>query len=337
MVLLLATHSIEVPSSRVPLSTIILVDAIKRKQLPPNLKCRLVIPSSGHHSCSVWDASSMEELQAWIDTNLLDGTVSIAEIPEEFTYGLSLELTTARAADKVATTSKSTLERINTTGARVMESMSEKLEQLDQRTNLITATRETASAAAAKVKQATNSAMENERVQRGLQSISSSLQSAGTSMNRAFTWVGSKVKESFGAEAGAGFAGGSGAQSYSGFSSDPPSYEANAYASAPAAAAGLGGGAGGTGFMPVSTHAARSSADAHQHHAAGPGPVTEDAGPAPQFTLDETVASPMLSPTKEAADANAADDDDEGGAAGAGEGGGLDAAPMVAPVGAAAT
>lgn len=53
------------------------------------------------------------------------------------------------------------------------------LEQLDARTNLITATRETASAAAAKVKQATNSAMENESVQRGLQSLSTSLQSAG--------------------------------------------------------------------------------------------------------------------------------------------------------------
>lgn len=44
-------------------------------------------------------------------------------------------------------------------------------------------------------------------------------------MNRAFTWVGSKVKESFGAEAGAGYTGGGGvggAQSYSGFSSEPP-------------------------------------------------------------------------------------------------------------------
>ncbi|KAG2450741.1 hypothetical protein HYH02_004578 [Chlamydomonas schloesseri] len=335
MVLLLVTHTIEVPSSRVPLSAIILVDAIKRKQLPANLKCRLVIPSAGHHSCSVWDASSVEELQAWIDTNLLDGTASIAEIPEEFTYGLSLELTTARAADKVATTSKTTLERINTTGARVMESMSEKL---DARTNLITATRETASAAAAKVKQATSSAMESERVQRGLASLSTSLQSAGTSMNRAFTWVGSKVKESFGAEAGAGFGGAGGAQSYSGFSSEPPSYEAAAYASAPAAAAGLAG--AGAGFMPVSTHAARPSSDQHHtyppqsQHVAGPGPVTEDAGPAPQFTLDEGVASPMLSPTKEAADTDTGgggkDDDGEGA-------GGLDTAPMVAPVGAAAT
>ncbi|PNW70129.1 hypothetical protein CHLRE_17g706950v5 [Chlamydomonas reinhardtii] len=345
MVLLLVTHTIEVPSSRVPLSAIILVDAIKRKQLPPNLKCRLVIPSSGHHSCSIWDASSVEELQAWIDINLLDGTASIAEIPEEFTYGLSLELTTARAADKVATTSKSTLERINTTGARVMESMSEKLEQLDARTNLITATRETASAAAAKVKQATNSAMENESVQRGLQSLSTSLQSAGTSMNRAFTWVGSKVKESFGAEAGAGYTGGGGvggAQSYSGFSSEPPSYEAAAYASAPAAAAGLGG----SGFMPVSTHAARSSVDhqqqqQQQHRVAGPGPVTEDAGPMPQFTLDEGVASPMvLSPAKEAAEGHAAghsNNEHDDAAAGGGEGGGLDAAPIVAPVGAAAT
>jgi hypothetical protein len=52
------------------------------------------------------------------------------------------------------------------------------LDQLDQRTHLITATREATSAAVGKVRQATDRAMESEGVQRSLASLSSGFQTA---------------------------------------------------------------------------------------------------------------------------------------------------------------
>ncbi|EFJ47537.1 hypothetical protein VOLCADRAFT_91950 [Volvox carteri f. nagariensis] len=210
MVLLLVTHVVEVPSSRVPLAVIILNDAIKRKSLPSNLKCRMV--------------------------------------PEEFTYGLALELTTSRAADKVATSGKNTLDRLNTTGARVMETVVEKLDRLDQRTHLITATREATSAAVGKVKQATDRALESEGVQKSLASISNGLQTASKGVGRAFTWVGAKVKETFPVAPVHGAA-------YASFGSD------GAVVSSPPAYEGMYGTESPLYAMPVSTNAARPSAD----------------------------------------------------------------------------
>ncbi|GLI64815.1 hypothetical protein VaNZ11_008222 [Volvox africanus] len=289
MVLLLVTHIVEVPSSRVPLAVIILNDAVKRKALPVNLKCRMVIPSSGNYSTSLWDASSIEDLRQWIDANLMDGVVHIDEVPEEFTYGVALELTTARAADKVAISSKNTLERINTTGARVVESVVEKLDRLDQRTHLITATREATSAAVGRVRQATDRALESEGVQKSLASISSGLQTASKGVGRAFSWVGSKVKETFPSAQLHG-------APYASFASDstavsaPPGYE-SIYSETAVYA------------MPVSTNAARPSGD--DTGALGPGGGTawgttagaalpEEAVPLPmpQFTLEDAIGSP---------------------------------------------
>ncbi|GIL76435.1 hypothetical protein Vretifemale_6030 [Volvox reticuliferus] len=219
----------------------------------------------------------------------MDGVVHIDEVPEEFTYGVALELTTARAADKVAISSKNTLERINNTGARVVESVVEKLDRLDQRTHFITATREATSAAVGKVKQATDRALESEGVQKSLASISSGLQSASKGVGRAFSWVGSKVKESF---PSAQFQG----TPYSSFTNDstatsaPPGYE-TIYSEAPVYA------------MPVSTNAARPSGDDTGALGAGGATAwtttagaapTEEAIPAPmpQFTLEDAIGSP---------------------------------------------
>ncbi|GLC33275.1 hypothetical protein PLESTB_000351900 [Pleodorina starrii] len=292
MVLLHVTHYVEVPSSRVPLAVIILNDAIKRKSLPTNLKCRMVIPSCGNYSSSLWDASSIDDLQQWIETNLMDGVAHIAEVPEEFTYGVALELTTSRAADKVATSSKNTLERINNTGARVMESVAEKLDRLDQHTHLISATREATSAAVGKVKQATDRALESEQVQKSLASISSGLQTASKGVGRAFSWVGTKVKETFPTAPVHG-------APYASFVSDatnpPPAYEAM-YSESPS---------GGGGFtVPVSTHvAARPAGDDAGGRAWGTNagaPPGEEAAPPPmpQFTLDDGPVSPHTSPPK---------------------------------------
>ncbi|KXZ48362.1 hypothetical protein GPECTOR_28g769 [Gonium pectorale] len=236
MVLLLVTHYVEVPSSRVPLAVIILNDAI----------------------------------------------------PEEFTYGLALELTTSRAAEKVATGSQKTIEKINSTSARVMESVAEKLDRLDARTNLLTATREATSAAVGKVRQATDRALESEGVQRSLATLNSSLQAASTRMGKAFTWVNSKVKENFPVATGSasGVATG-GAGSYTAFESSPPSYNAAYGASSPS-------------YVPLSTSAPRGSPDGEAEAAGGVGAggwgvpavgvPAEEPAPMPHFTLHDEPA-----------------------------------------------
>ena len=116
-------------------------DHVKRRAMPPNLKCRVILPS-GATSISIWDASSKEDLQGWLDENLaacepgLVNTVhevqvrpdpgllltahavmpmhpcmsACARVPplgspclqEEFSYGLQFDLARARAAEKVS-------------------------------------------------------------------------------------------------------------------------------------------------------------------------------------------------------------------------------------------
>ncbi|KAG2495235.1 hypothetical protein HYH03_006508 [Edaphochlamys debaryana] len=218
----------------------------------------MVIPSCGNHSASVWDASSAEELQAWVDQNLMDGTHTIAEVPEEFCFGISLELGTSRAADKVASGSKATLDKVATSSRALADSMAEKLDRLDQRTNLITATREATSSAVSKM-------VESEGVQKSLASINAGLVSASTSMGRAFSWVGSQVKASMPRTQAAA------AVSDGGAGLDPPTYTESYGAPA---------------YMPVSTNATRPSGDAEP----SPPPVVapaEAAPPAPHFTLQD--------------------------------------------------
>ena len=52
-------------------STLLNQDYVKRRALPPDLKCRMILPS-GAVSMSLWDASSQDELQSWLDASLAE-------------------------------------------------------------------------------------------------------------------------------------------------------------------------------------------------------------------------------------------------------------------------
>ena len=56
------------PSNQI---NVIQQDYVKRKALPPDLKCRMILPS-GAVSMSLWDASSQDELQSWLDASLAE-------------------------------------------------------------------------------------------------------------------------------------------------------------------------------------------------------------------------------------------------------------------------
>eukprot|EP00798_Chlamydomonas_sp_ICE-L_P014214 gene14214-20184_t len=98
----MAVHTMEVETARVPLAMIMLSDHFKRRSLPPHLHLRVMAPS-GKVCISMWDAPSCEAVQDWLDENLsMDPgcTSTCHEVEEGFSIGLSLELARVRAAEK---------------------------------------------------------------------------------------------------------------------------------------------------------------------------------------------------------------------------------------------
>ncbi|KIZ06155.1 hypothetical protein MNEG_1801 [Monoraphidium neglectum] len=85
--LVMATHTMEVATAKVPFSMILLLDHVRTKRsMPEEIRCRLVIPS--------------------------DGLISVYEVQEEFTFGCALELARSRGADRVAGGGKKTLDAV---------------------------------------------------------------------------------------------------------------------------------------------------------------------------------------------------------------------------------
>ncbi|GAX76139.1 hypothetical protein CEUSTIGMA_g3582.t1 [Chlamydomonas eustigma] len=213
MVLVLALHKIEVENAMVPLSMIVLTDYIKRRSLPPDLKCRMVLPS-GSVSISLWDTSSLVSLQEWLDITLAasePGLVSTChEVQEDFSYGIAFDLAQKRATDKMAASSRSALSSISKSASVASGNMWKQLEAFDKRTHLLTATEE----AFVNIRTKTVQAVDKEKVAVAMTSISDSIASA----NSALSWFGSKVKESL-------TAGGSLTQQHNIINGDATSYK----------------------------------------------------------------------------------------------------------------
>lgn len=104
MVLLLAVHSVQSVTAKIPFSMVALLDLVKKNELPSDIKCRQVFPTSGLRSTSLWDAPSIETLQIWLDEFLdVDCTNEVFEVQEDFTFGISAELTRLRTTERVTT------------------------------------------------------------------------------------------------------------------------------------------------------------------------------------------------------------------------------------------
>jgi len=190
--LCLAVHEVEFETAKVPLSMIVLLDHIKRKSLPTELKCRIVLPS-GRVSISVWDAPSLETLQTWLDEALASqepGLVNkVYEVQEDFSYGMAFELARLRAAEKVAAGSRNTIAKISQGASKAGDSLQKQLEVLDQKTHILSGPAE----ALKTVRTKTATVMESEKVVSAMGSISAGLQSA----NSAISYWASRVKDSF--------------------------------------------------------------------------------------------------------------------------------------------
>lgn len=214
--LYLAVHTVENVSARVPFSIILLMDAQKRRAIPEAVgRVRMIIPSDGRESVSLWDAAAPGPLQQWLSANLgPDCIVQVYGVEEDFCVGVGLELARARAAD-----------RTQRAAERAGQAVAQRVQELDRSTGLVAGARETTQAAAARVSDLARRAAEDERVQRAAAQVSVA---ATQAWSRISTWVAERQA------VGGGGGGGGGAVPVGGYGD-------------PFAAAGGGGGGRGVG------------------------------------------------------------------------------------------
>jgi len=100
MPLFLVIHTVGSVSAKVPFALISLLDAVRSKATPADLRCRQVTPTSGRSSSSLWDAPDAAALQAWLASAIdADCTHEVCAVQEDFALGLAAEVGRARAAD----------------------------------------------------------------------------------------------------------------------------------------------------------------------------------------------------------------------------------------------
>ena len=197
--------------SQVPFAMISLLDLVRHKSPPPNLKCRMLLPSSGSRSASLWDVDSATSLQAWLDENAdADCSHEVVEVQEDFALGIGETLARARAGEKVA--AGAARAAAVTTGAA---------KELDAKYKVTAGAR----AAAGAVKGIGAKALEDERVAAAASVV-------GTGFSKGWRWAkgaaaaaaGKVVVGGGGGNGGGGGGGGSGSfhGSEGGNSSTPP-------------------------------------------------------------------------------------------------------------------
>lgn len=188
------------PTAKVPFAMILLLDFAKRKATPHGCKCRMVLPSDGETSLSLWDTQDPQGLHEWLSDNLgSDCTTVLHEVQEDFTYGLSLDLARMRAADRVAdggmkltgalgeTTSKAA--GVLAAGVTTAMGTTQRgLEEFDQRTGVLSKAQEASAVIAQRAIGVMSKAAEDRRVQGVVTNVS-------TGWNKLSSWVGDRMRD----------------------------------------------------------------------------------------------------------------------------------------------
>lgn len=153
---------------QVPFAMISLLDLVRHKAPPPNLKCRMLMPSSGARSASLWDVDSATALQAWLDESAdADCTHEVVEVQEDFALGIGETLVRARTGEKVAASA-----------ARAAAATTGAAKELDARYKVSAGAR----AAAGAVKGIGAKALEDERVAAAASAV-------GTGFSKGWRWA----------------------------------------------------------------------------------------------------------------------------------------------------
>jgi hypothetical protein len=144
--LVLAIHSlVSEVSAKVAFSTILLQDFITNKKVPPEFKCRMLVPTSGKRSCSLWDVQDPDALLAWLKECVgVDCEHEVYECQEDFGMGLG-EITRQRAADRVATGTNQVAKAIEGAAAataQTVQGIDTRLRITDRATHAVEAVKE---------------------------------------------------------------------------------------------------------------------------------------------------------------------------------------------------
>lgn len=145
-----------------------------------------MLPTSGTINCSLWDASSADDLLAWLQENLdIECTHEVFEVLEDFALGLPRDLARLRAAEAMSQGTRdmgtkareATVAAAATVQAQVQE-LDSRYHVSEQASTLTKAAMQNAAAALAKVqlfaRNASQRAMENERVAATVTTLDSS-------------------------------------------------------------------------------------------------------------------------------------------------------------------
>lgn len=215
--LVLAIHTVATVSASVPFAMIMLRDHVRKSDVSPGLHCRLVLPSSGNRSVSLWDVPDRDTLQTWLDEFLdVDCSNEVFEVHEEFAYGVSEQLLRSRAADQVSEKAHQTASEVQQKSKRITENVKQQWDEVDQKFKVTEHTntalknaKETVAPVFSKVnnvaKQQYSKALENERVAAAAASVGGGFAAMKGSLGSWGTYLkgqADKVGETVAARAG---------------------------------------------------------------------------------------------------------------------------------------
>mmetsp|Transcript_4297 Transcript_4297/g.4955 ORF Transcript_4297/g.4955 Transcript_4297/m.4955 type:complete len:244 (-) Transcript_4297:776-1507(-) len=179
--LFLAIHTITDVTAKVPFAVMVIQDAIKTKSIPYTMKCRLIIPTSGQQSISMWEGDSLEEVEEYVNKLLQEWCEThLSPVVDEHMYGWDMDKAVSKTKESVETAVAKTTAAANVAAAQA----SAKLTEFDERLKISEKARGTASKAKESVNTIASKAMENETVAASVKRVSIG-----------FDWFKDKVSE----------------------------------------------------------------------------------------------------------------------------------------------
>jgi hypothetical protein len=193
--LILAVHTVNTVTAKVAFSTILLQDFITNKKLPEEFKCRMLIPTSGSTSASLWDASDPALLLAWLQDNInVDCQHEVFEVQEDFGIGMG-EVARSRATDRVTSSTKDVAKVMGAAATATVHSVQDidsKLRISERAGNAVEAVRDSAvmqnttaalTKAGSSVKSATTKVFEQPAVANATEAVGSGFRKLGASLS----------------------------------------------------------------------------------------------------------------------------------------------------------
>ena len=190
--LILAVHTVNAVTAKVAFSTLLLQDFIINKKLPDEFKCRMLCPTSGSSSTSLWDVSDPELLLTWLKDNInVDCEHQVFEVQEDFGIGMG-EVARSRAADRISKDVAKAMGAAATATVNSVQDIDTKLRISERAGNAVEAVRDSAvmqsttaalTKAGSSVRSATTKVFEQPAVANATEAVGSGFRKLGASLS----------------------------------------------------------------------------------------------------------------------------------------------------------